>query len=196
MVFNTYNKKGAVEMSLNLIIMLVVGLTVLGLIIAFVTGFLGQAEDQVFQALDADADAKLEEIKSQPGMFVVSPSRLTVDRGASAALYMKFENPHSEDVVVLGSGGALADTAPSGDDAPVTNLLYTLSGAGTSGITITSPPVSLQSLETVSFPLNVEVGSGTATGTYFASLEAELTIGTGDDAVTEKQTKTVTIVVE
>ena len=104
---NFKNKKGAVELSLNLIIMLVIGLTVLGLIIGFVTGFLGEAGTGFLGQLGEDDKNKLEQIKNEPGNFAISPTSLKVKKNERAKIYVKVRNPTNVDFDFTSDGGEL-----------------------------------------------------------------------------------------
>ena len=180
MNLNNHNKKGAVEMSLNLIIMLVIGLTVLGLIIAFVTGFLGQAEDSVLGSLTPDDSTKLEQVQRETGNFVISPSNLNVKRGDSAKLYVKVENPTAAAQTGVFAGGEVTTTTTE-------SFHYTATGSP-AGISVEAPPISLQPSEVQAIPMIVEISDTTAAGNYF--LTFSITIDT------ETYTKVVTVVVE
>jgi hypothetical protein len=179
------SNKGAVEMSLNLIIMLVIGLTVLGLIIAFVTGFLGQAEDSLLGSLTPDDTTKLEQVKRESGNFVISPSNLNVQRGEDAKLYIKVENPTSESQNNVFLGGTVQETG---------NFRYTVTSSGTADITVESPPINLQASEIQAIPTIVTIGESTTTGNYFLSFS--ITIGSDSSGNPNTYTQVVTVVVE
>ena len=174
------SKRGAVEMSLNLIIMLVIGLTVLGLIIAFVTGFLGQAEDSVLGSLTPDDSTKLEQVKRETGNFVISPSNLNVKRGDSAKLYMKIENPTSVEQGGIFSGGTVQETGSF-------SFIVT-GGNGNADVSVEAPPIMLQPSEIQAVPMIVTIGDSTAAGNYFLTFTTQID--------TEKYTKVITVVVE
>lgn len=178
------NNKGAVEMSLNLIIMLVIGLTVLGLIIAFVTGFLGQAEDSVLGSLTPDDTTKLEQVKRESGNFVISPSNLNIQRGGDKKLYIKIENPESIAQDVFTAGGEVPSPGGATD-----NFKYEVTGgSGTPDIKVEGPPIKLQASEIQAIPAIVSIGESTPSGNYFLSFE--IIIGSNT------YTQVVTVVVE
>ncbi len=178
------SKKAAVEMSLNLIIMLVIGLTVLGLIIAFVTGFLGQAEDSLLGSLTPDDTTKLEQVKRESGNFVISPSNLNVQRGTDEKLYIKIENPSSVAQAVYTAGGVVPSPGSASD-----SFTYSVTGgSGTPDISVEAPPINLQPSEIQAIPAIVTIGDSTPTGNYFLSFQTTI-----DSNI---YTQVVTVVVE
>lgn len=185
MNLNNHNKKGAVEMSLNLIIMLVIGLTVLGLIIAFVTNFLGDAGDSLTGSLTADDQTKLDEVKRKTGNFLISPANLVIPRGDKAKLYMKVENPFSTDI---------GTPINLGDSSSTEKLKYSISGTSNDpdGISIISPPISLSASEVEAIPMTITVDETVGSGDYFVSFDIEINDGTN----TKKYDSIITITVE
>lgn len=186
------NNKGAVEMSLNLIIMLVIGLTVMGLIIAFVTNFLGDAGAGIGEVTPGDEE-KLASVLEEPGNFEFYARDLTIQRGDTKKLYVKFENPFTSSVTILSGGQVISDDSD--------NLYYTISGGPNpsdtspeySEIQVVAPPISLQPSGSNSYPFTVEVAdSGVPTGNYF--LEFKTSYDDGTD--TKNYTKVVTLTVE
>ncbi len=87
-----YQKKGAVEMSLNLIIMLIIGLVVIGLVISFVTGLIGQASSQFEGQLSETETADKQAAIGKSGVFAVSPETLKMGPGDSRRIFFKVQN--------------------------------------------------------------------------------------------------------
>ncbi|MCA9486874.1 hypothetical protein H6501_00855 [Candidatus Woesearchaeota archaeon] len=87
------NKKGAIEMSLNLIIMLIIGLIVMGLIIAFVTSLINKSSDQFEDQLN-DAQLRIkQQVENEAGYFAAGPDALEVKPGTKPSyLFVKVQN--------------------------------------------------------------------------------------------------------
>ena len=90
-------KKG-LELSVNVIVILIIGLTILGLVIGFVTTLIGDTEAQFAGQLDEDDQQRLDEVEREPGNFVVSPSQLSVRSGSNEPemLYIKIRSYRGE----------------------------------------------------------------------------------------------------
>ena len=174
-------------MSLNLIIMLVIGLTVLGLIIAFVTGFLGDATEGIGQTLPGDEEL-LRDVSSRSGNFEFLRRDVSVRRGSSTRLYVKFENPLSSDVSIFNGGTFNHETDG--------NLQLEISGStgveqAQEGISIVAPPISLGASQSDAYPFELRVSSGVPTGNYFLSFS--VVYGEGDEARSYSRVVTVTV---
>ncbi|MCH8519372.1 MAG: hypothetical protein LAT82_01315 [Nanoarchaeota archaeon] len=186
MIMKNFNlkKKGAVEMSLNLIIMLVIGLTVMGLIIAFVTNFLNEAVGGIGDTLSDAEEQRLREIQNEQGNFVVQPSQFTLSRGGSRTIFMKMENPTSEAVEGIFAGGVLG-TTPG-------RFFYNITGsnAANANFRVELNPLRLDASQTNSFRMIVSVGGGTPSGNYF------LTFNWQDPTFARNYTQSITVVVE
>ena len=170
-------KRGAVELSLNLIIMLVIGLTVLGLVIAFVTSFLGSAEDTFKGKLTEDDKTKIEQVRRETGNFAFLSSTVTVTQGSKAPgkLYVKIRNPGSEEFSFSSSNGEVTGSGDlSVEITPGMNggAGYTES-EGTS-IKIYGPPIVLDSAQSDGYSLEVYAEKGVAVGTYYAKFAITL----------------------
>lgn len=84
------NIKGAVELSLNLIIMLIIGMVVLGLVIAFVNNLIGQGSESFEKQLGDNDKLRLEDVKSCSDNLCVNPfPTLKVKMGDEESVYIK-----------------------------------------------------------------------------------------------------------
>ncbi|MDA3855868.1 MAG: hypothetical protein PF569_06400 [Candidatus Woesearchaeota archaeon] len=177
-----YNKKGAVELSINLIIMLVIGLTVLGLIIAFVTGFLGDAQNSISGQVGADDQNKLNQVLNEEGNFVISPATQIVKKGdkEGAKLYMKIRNPSTGPYEPSATGNLV------GIDGEF-SLSITKGSTGDlmsqSDFTIFTAPIILETGEEEAYPIIVKTNSDIDTGTYYAKFGIEFIDGTKDTKI-------------
>ncbi len=94
------SKKGAVELSLNLIIMLIIGLTVLGLVIGFVVNLVNQATDD-FEGRLSDLDQRqLDQVMEEPGYFAAGPSTIKIKPGDKGKMYIKIDNIGDNDLTI------------------------------------------------------------------------------------------------
>jgi hypothetical protein len=183
----TFQKKGAVEMSLNLIIMLVIGLTLMGLVIGFVTSFLGNAESSFTDKLSEDDQTKIDQVKRESGSFAFLSSSVKVIQGdkKGAKLYVKIRNPYTDTFTHAGG-----DIVSSPDAISVTIADGQVDETGTGDqLVIQTPPISLDSGNSDGYALSVYAANGVSLGTFYATFTI-----THSDSSTE--TKVLTINVE
>jgi hypothetical protein len=138
---NTFKKKGAVEMSLNLIIMLIIGMVVLGLVIGFVNSLVGQGVKGFEDQLGDNDKLKLEEIKNCREVFCIIPeTSIKLAKGEDTKVFIKIRNVGLTNEIVIGPGPtaigattklilASVDEAGTGD----TDLGFSLTGPGFDG---------------------------------------------------------------
>ncbi len=102
--------KKAIEMSINIIVMLVIGLTVLGLVIGFVTNLLNNASSGFDDRLSAAEDAERQVALDAPGVFAVNPTSVTINRGDQRRVFVKFKNTNATGDLTISNPthGALA----------------------------------------------------------------------------------------
>ena len=186
MIINN-NKKGAVEMSLNLIIMLIIGLTILGLIIAFVTNFLGNAEENFTGQLSEDDKTKIEQVKRESGNFAFLESSTRLVQGANdpGKLYLKIRNPTGEDFAF--DGGLFPESGDLSVEITEGNIGE---GAYGGGISVYGPPITLTSAQSDGYPVEVYADESVPLGTYYAKFSLTLPGGS------ESYNQVVTITVE
>jgi hypothetical protein len=187
------NNKGAVELSLNLIIMLVIGLTVLGLVISFVTGFLGSAEDSLSGSLTQDDRDQINAVLRIDENFAFSPSTLKVIKGEETKLYVKVRNPTGDEVDVF-SGGPIPKIATANKQLTLTIISASTGLSLPDGVEIVvqAPPIKLGAGEQQGYPLFVKASESLPAGNYFGNFEIEL----GDFGTGQKNTGRVTFEVE
>ncbi|MFP4401978.1 MAG: hypothetical protein ACLFPL_02000 [Candidatus Nanoarchaeia archaeon] len=175
----TMNKKGAIEMSLNLIIMLVIGLTVLGLIISFVNNFLTDATDGIGDTLSETEEQRLEDIQTESGNLVIQPSQIEIGRGDSQTLFMKMENPTSQPIEGIFQGGELG-TSDSAD------FYYNVTGrnANQAQFSIELNPIQLDASQIDSYRMIVSSVGGTPVGNYFLTFRWETPVRNYSESVT------------
>jgi hypothetical protein len=87
---NTFKKKGAVEMSLNLIIMLIIGMVVLGLVIGFVNSLVNKGVGQFESQIGENEQLKLDQVKASTDNLAVLPEpRIDVKIGTNTNIFIK-----------------------------------------------------------------------------------------------------------
>ena len=102
------DKKG-IEMSINIIVMLVIGLTILGLVIGFVSNQFGTIEERIGGQISEQDRQTLERIKSCPENPCVFPSpTFNVKVGQESNIFLKVRSATSDGVNV--AAGPLANT--------------------------------------------------------------------------------------
>lgn len=178
-----FEKKGAVELSLNLIIMLVIGLTVMGLVIAFVTNFLGSAEDSFTGSLSEDDRTKIQQVVRESGNFAFLESTISVIQGNEepAKLYMKVRNPAETPFDFQPTAGLIDDN----EGELISVIISEGRTEGTSGqhdIEIYGPPIVLQQGQTQGYPLEVYSGN-TDIGTYYATFTINFEDGSTESTI-------------
>ena len=162
------NKKGAVELSLNLIIMLIIGLVVMGLIIAFVTSFLGEAQDEVGSALTPDDNAKIKQVIRELGDFATLSANTEIVRGSgkSGKVYIKVVNSYSN--IFEFTGGQVPQDGTGSLYAEITAGRIE-SGQYSDGIEIYAPKITLTQGTSDGYVLDVYASDKVPLGTYYAS---------------------------
>ncbi len=165
------SKKGAVELSLNLIIMLIIGLVIMGLVIAFVTGFLEDAKGDLDKRLTEQEEVQLKKVKQESGNFVVVPSEVTLKIGNpdGEKFFFKILNSGANELVAAqikssGGGGHFTYSVSDGGATPATCIPAVISVLG--GFP------NMESGEVDSYPLIVRAveGSDTSPGNCFVTL--------------------------
>ena len=166
--------KKSMELSLNLIIFLVIGLTVLGLVISFVTGFLGDASKSFSGQLGEDDKNKLDQVLNENGNLVIQPTTTNLKKGDSdpTKVYMKVRNVELSDPDI---SVGIEFSPGRGNDA---------SSCTETNIETFMPPISLQSGQEGSYPIEIFAGSSVNIGTCYVKFTLNLD-DTGDKAETQ-----------
>ena len=147
------NKK-AVEMSLNLIIMLIIGLTILGLIIGLVISKKSNAEEIFQQGLDALDTHTKERLEEESGVFVLSTPKVKVRKGDRKILYAKVENDYTFPISLSPQAQKLIEEVINFDATAATASSYKIVG-GSQHIEIQHPEIKLKTGEYIILPIVV-----------------------------------------
>lgn len=175
----TFQKKGAVEMSLNLIIMLIIGMVVLGLVIGFVNSLVNQGVAGFEDQIGENQQLKLDDVTASPDNLAVLPEpSIDVSIGDTSNLFLKVR-AYSTDI--LCSAGLLADAA-----CQLTYVVLDGDGADASGhLILTGPGFNAKLGEEDAKMYTLKTGDGVSQGTYYLTL-----------SLYDEETRTLTVTVK
>lgn len=164
--------KKAIEMSINIIVMLVIGLTVLGLVIGFVTNLLNNASSGFDDRLSAAEDAERQVALDASGVFAVNPTSVTVNRGDTRRVFVKFKNTAaSSDLTIpsIVSGNSTNLTADGNIVYGMTNIIGNCYNSETGSITaeVRSAGTVISPGEDVAIPVTIIVPNECNAGDNF-----------------------------
>ena len=176
-------------MSLNLIIMLIIGLVILGLVIGFVTSFLGDAQDRV--TITEDDQRILDELKSRPGNFETYRPEVRIKQsGETGKIYLKIRNTDTSTPIIsdggdmaVGSGDLRVDVIEGMVDTPNTLDFGT-------NLRMNTQPINVDPGDTEAYIVSVRAERGLSIGSYYATFTLTMPDGTTE------YTRVVTINVE
>ncbi|MFW5704759.1 MAG: hypothetical protein ACOCXG_02850 [Nanoarchaeota archaeon] len=177
-------RKGAVEMSLNLIIMLIIGMVVLGLIIGFVSQLVSRGTEGFDKQLGDNEKLKLEEVGRCPDNLCINPSpSISVDKGGKTNIFIKvrgystggFSGDNAVQPGMLENEGTLTLTVSALDTAISTNP----------GVSIAGPGFDVAEGDDQAQMYTLNVAKSVPVGTYYLKL-----------TLNDEITKTLTLEVE
>lgn len=135
------NKKGALELSINAIVILIIAITMLGLGLGFVRGMFGKASGQFDELTGAEPEPP---IPSSSNPVTLSREVLIVSAGSMVALKVGFYNPtgsgitpaititgSDDDDAKCGTGESSLGTAVDTQKSKVFTVLFSPAGTGT-----------------------------------------------------------------
>jgi len=164
-------KKGAIELSLNLIIMLIIGLVILGLVISFVRNMMNKATSSFNTQLTAQDQQNLHRVLQSSKPFDIYPSpSITVKSNNPKKIYLKIRNLKSDSPISIGAG-PLSNTV-SDYDTITKNDGTTPTGT----IVISGPGFSLKpgQVDAKMYFLTAKLPPGT----YFVTINVNNLLGT------------------
>jgi hypothetical protein len=175
------NKKG-IEMSINIIVMLVIGLTILGLVIGFVQGMFSDLDENIGGYQTEQDKQMLDRVKSCKDNPCVLPSpSVDVKVGNTKNLFIKVRSSTSAGVKV--DPGVLTETITDGQSELAFKLVDSDGTAMVSGTDykLTGPgfDVSQGGEDSKMYIFNSEK---LPVGTYFGTLTLEEETGVGGSA--------------
>ncbi|MCA9459539.1 MAG: hypothetical protein KC589_02590 [Nanoarchaeota archaeon] len=188
-MINKINKKGAIEMSLNLIIMLIIGLVVMGLVIGFVTNLVGQAEQNFGDLSDSDK-LELDNVMSEQGIFAAGPKTFSIESGGKKNVFIKIYNPTSTAITVAAVSGEILGSAIGSAGSGLSMSATSVDLDATCVIKVQSAPVTIQGKDTQSVIATVTADTSCNSGeTFFLTVQFSPTA-----EITKTETLTGTII--
>lgn len=177
------------EIGINTIVMLIVGITVLGLVIGFVTNMIGSASKQFDPAGDIEKRNQQAALNT-PGYFGVAPEILDITDGEIGKIFIKIKNQESEDTLTVESFETENDledkvTAGSGE---VRVSLSKIMGFDDCKFNINSPSITISPKEEQVIPIVFEPTKCSAGDEFFLKLEFD-----PDGSEKYLKTKTLTL---
>lgn len=175
---NLKQKKGAVELSLNLIIMLIIGMVVLGLIIGFVSQLVSKGTAGFDSQLGDNEKLKLQDIEDNcPDNLCINPSpSITVKKGQKENVYIKLRAVTKNITLEPGS-------LTSGSAGDLVFELKDSDGEKATGVTLAGPGFDLKSGEEEAKMYTLRA-DGAEVGTYYLKLLSERDEDDYTDSVT------------
>lgn len=144
------NKKGGVELSLNLIIMLIIGMIVMALIIAFVTKLIGQGSQGMEDQLSQAQQAVKTKIKEDPHSFAMGPDTLSMSSGSKSGdvVFLKVANNFDTNIIFPASATSTYATGTTmtitSTSSPTTKFEITNQAiSGSCTVTMATPPLTV-----------------------------------------------------
>lgn len=121
------SKKGAIELSVTTIIVIVIGITLLVLGLGWVRGIFNDLDTLTVGAFDK-ADAAISELGSVDGPLTVSPNSISVAQGGAKTVQVIIANFEEEPVTFQGTATSSSDkvVCAFGDTQTETSKEYTL----------------------------------------------------------------------
>jgi len=183
---NLKQKKGAVELSLNLIIMLIIGMVVLGLVIGFVNSLVNQGTQSFETQLGDNEKLKLEEVaRCSDNLCMIPDPSIRVLKGGKQNVFIK----------VRAFAGDIGGDCP-GNIRDCTGLGYSIKAndATSTGdadtITLSGPGFNIKNGKDEAQMYTLNVADEVSVGTYY------LTMRLYDGDSENEVTKTITLEVE
>lgn len=201
------SRKGAVELSLNLIIMLIIGLVVMGLVIGFVTNLIGNAQGQFITELDSQDEATLAEVQNCGDNLCVLPApSIRVEQGGEAKVF--FAVKAVAENISTNPGPLNAQGDSEDPESLITYNVFDASGeAGVDNdnsyngeITISGPGFSANEGAIDSKMYTMQVDSSLPTGNYFIIFRYYDADSSGDvpddDSFNQRDERRINMIVE
>jgi len=175
---NLKQKKGAVELSLNLIIMLIIGMVVLGLVIGFVNSLVNQGTKSFETQLGDNEKLKLEEVaRCSDNLCMIPDPSIKVLKGGKQNVFIKVRAFAS---AIDCKAGPLADAS-----CEVKFELVDQEGTNQdSAINLAGPGFKALEGEESAQMYTLKVEKDTAIGTYYLTLK----LYDGEDEVSKQIT--------
>jgi hypothetical protein len=173
-----YGKKGALELSINAIVVLILAITILGLGIAFIRGQFGALQEQ-FTGVSAEVKTELTKKIKESGELVALPqNEIDVTSGTNKRIFFGVQNAKSYEVCIMSTVRCMGAQNPdenSPDDCTVGVPKGAIVGgtgfqSGASKKWVSLPPArGIKAGAVDVLPMDIQV-SGAKKDTYFLEL--------------------------
>lgn len=179
-----FNKRGAVEMSLNLIIMLIIGMVVLGLVIGFVNSLVNKGTEGFDKQIGDNEALKLEKVRSSSENLAVEPNpSLSVKKGSKTNIFVKVRAYADEIACTPG------DLAEKCNGVVTYEVLNSDGEVSQADLVLTGPGFKASQGGEDSQMYTLKTGDSAVLGTYYMILK----LYPGDDVNEMSKTLTVTV---
>jgi hypothetical protein len=174
-------KKGGVELSLNLIIMLIIGMVVLGLVIGFVSSLVNKGTEGFDKQLGDNEKIKLEEVsKCGKNLCVVPDPSLTIKKGGKENIFIGVR-AFSEDPIICDVGDL--------EGCVVSYVVQANDDGDADHITLAGPGFNADVGRSDAQMYTLKAGDETLVGTYYLTLKLY-------EETEDEVSKTITVNVE
>ncbi len=194
------NRKGAVEMSLNLIIMLIIGIVVLGLVIGFVNSLVNKGKGTFENQIGEQDQLKLDEVSNcKDNLCILPKPTVTVRKGEQNKVYIKVRNVGDTNMncnpgLLLPEGDCRINVFIISGSEPNTNLFASTAGDNAKFTLEGQGFVALQSGTEASRMYTINPGTSVLPGTYYVTIGLDAT--DNDDVSTYQSPIVLTLQVE
>lgn len=183
-----WSKKGALELSINAIVVLILAITILGLGIAFIRGQFGALQKQ-FVSVSSEVETELlNKIKESGKLLVFSQAKIEVQTGKKESVYFGIQNPESKPVCYSTVVRCLNALNPDTENECTTGVTQGSAVGGFADITSTQAkwinvltPVTIKQGATGVYPMNIQIPSTARKDTYLLEVEVFKAGGSEED---------------
>jgi len=157
------HKKGAFELSITAIVILILGITILGLGLIFITSIFKEGSEQFERAADTVDKQFIEQLKATDETVAIDRPKLEIENTDQAQIFIAFNNKEEADRdYVITSDTACTRIGPDPSCTGVTIEYKT---------TATNVPAGDVTVQ----PINLKVDSTAEKGTYIWDLQVNTT---------------------
>ncbi|MEM2131144.1 MAG: hypothetical protein QXM96_03635 [Candidatus Woesearchaeota archaeon] len=110
------NKRGALELSVNTIVILIIAIVILGLIIGFIKSMFEKTTSQIGDINKEAEKRMLDRIKESPDRLVLDPDNIDIKQGQSRDVYIGLRNELDQRQTFVINGPGQIDTKTNPGD--------------------------------------------------------------------------------
>ena len=156
------NKKAALELSINAIVILILAITMLGLGLGFMRNIFGSATEQFTQVTGAVEKQMVEQMKETNKIVDISRPKLTIKKGDSEQVFIGLKNVKSAAnhyLIVNPKVGSHMEKVGTNDPCIKLDIGYK------------NDPTQVSSGDVVVLPMNIKAAPDAPEGTCFIDVE-------------------------